>query len=176
MNTVLNTVRAQIIDISSGEVINEIHEGDRVRIFRDKKAERRLPDNIIELNKEEPFVKLYTRVLFDLSRSLTGTESQFVNYLMQYIRYSSGVLAHENGKTLTRNTMSKETELSLKTVDRLLKSLIEKQVIGRHKTGHYACFTANPFIFMRGQKVTETLVKLFEGTRWAKLYEKAGDK
>ncbi len=163
-------LRAQIIDIATGKPTRDIFEGETVRIYREKT--KKLPDNIVELNKEEQFIKVYTRTLFELSKNLSGTESQFINYLIQYVRYNTGILAHGNGKHLTRNAMSRETGLSKKTIDRLLFNLCAKEVLGRHKTGRTLTFTVNPFIFMRGQKVNQTLVEFFKNSRWANLYEK----
>lgn len=153
----------------NGNITKNIRYGDKVRIIKGRTNKN--IGELVSLNKNETYIKVYTKTLFALSRSLTGTESQFVNYLMQYIRFTSGILAHVNNKPLSRQTMAEETGLSIKTVDRLLLSLIDKQVIGKHKTGHNICFLANPFIFMRGNKVNETLVKLFEGTKWAKMYD-----
>lgn len=128
------------------------------------------------LNEGQPFVKIYSNTLFHLSMSLTGPESQFINYLIQYIRYGSGILARteNNGgsKTLTRREMSVETGLSERMVDKLLKGLVEKQVIGKHKTGQDISFTVNPFIFMKGNRVNETLFTFFRNSRWAKEIKK----
>ena len=147
-----------------GVKVGEINEGDRIT----RKKQLEYLRQTAEINKDKSYVKVYTKHLFELSRSLSGTENQFVNYLLGYIRYESGILAHENGKVLTRQTMTVETELSIKTIDRLLKSLIDKQVLGKHKTGHNICFTVNPYIFMRGSRVNTTLIKMFENSRWAK--------
>jgi hypothetical protein len=59
-------------------------------------------------------------------------------------------------------------EKDIVTVDKLLDSLNKKQVIGKHKTGRTVCFTVNPFIFMKGNRVNKTLAKFFENSRWAK--------
>lgn len=148
-----------------GEKVGELYDNDR--IVRAKSLE--YLNNTVEINKDADFVKVYTKPLFELSRSLSGTESIFITYIINYIRYSSGILAHDNGKVLTRQTMSNETGLSIKTIDKLLHSLITKQIIGKHKTGHSISFTVNPYIFMRGSRINETLKKLYENTKWAKM-------
>lgn len=165
----MEEARARIVTIDTGEY-KDIYEGDTVRILRKQSCE--YLENTVELNKNEPYVKVYTKPLFELSRSLTGTESQFVNYLMDYVRYTTGIFAYDNGKVLTRQAMADETGLSIKTVDKILASLVEKQVIGKHKTGHDIQFTGNPYIFMRGNRVNQTLVKFFQNTKWAKMYRK----
>jgi hypothetical protein len=53
----------------------------------------------------------------------------------------------------------------------LLNSLVDKEILGKHKTGRSVALTVNPFIFMRGQKVNQTLYEFFLNSKWAKIYE-----
>jgi hypothetical protein len=174
----LNELRAKVIDVQSGTVTHEINEGDTLRIIKgDKKFKKKADDEPkVSINDEEPFIKIYTKPLFELSKSLNGTESQFVNYLIQFIRYNTGILAYDNGKPITRVTMAKDTGLSKKTIDRLINSLTDKEILGKHKTGRCTTLTVNPFIFMRGHKVNQTLYEFFINSRWAKMYDKPKDK
>lgn len=153
--------------VKGNKVIGYINENDR--IIRGNSIE--YLKQTIELNKKESFIKLYTRPLFELSKSLTGIENQFINYLISFISYNTGILMHENGEKLTRKCMAEQTGLHVKNVDKILSNLIKKQILGKHKTGRSVCFTVNPFIFMKGNRVNETLVKLFENTKWAKMYK-----
>ena len=157
-----------VMDLETGEVINHVNVGDTFKIMR--KNTRDFLNETVEINKGEPFIKVYAKTLFELSKSLTGTESQFVNYLIQYIKYTSGILAYHNNNEnpLTRQHMAEETGLSIKTVDRIMRSLQDKQVIGKHRTGNDITFTVNPFIFMKGDRVNETLYNFFKNTRWNK--------
>ena len=154
--------------VKDNKVIGYINENDK--IIRGSSIE--YLSQTIELNKKESFVKLYTRPLFELSKSLTGVESQFINYLIRYISYNTGILTHDNGKPLTRKYMAEQTGSNIKSIDKILNSLIKKQILGKHRTGRSVSFTVNPFIFMKGNRVNETLVKLFEHTKWAKMYKK----
>lgn len=170
-------LRAHVIDAKTGIVTHEINEGDTLRVIKGKKYNPKSDSEPkVSINKEESFIKVYTKPLFELSRSLTGTESQFVNYLLQYVRYNTGVLAYDNGKHLTRVTMSAETGLSKKTIDRLITSLSDKEVLGKHKTGRCTTITVNPFIFMRGHKINQTLYEFFANSKWAKICESAENK
>lgn len=160
-----------LVNEETGEVENIIYPKDKVKITREEQIEHFkdivAADGVI-IRDREPFIKVYSSVIFKLSKVLTGQECQFLNYLLQYIRYRSGVLAYSNGKPLTRNDMVEETGLKLCMVDRLLRSLQEKEVIGKHKTGWDISFTINPFIFMKGNKINATLYELYKNTRWAK--------
>ncbi len=69
------------MNLDTGEVVNEIQDGDSVRIIRKSSLDHL--KGTVQVNKDEPFIKVYTKGLFNLSKILTGTESQFVNYLIQ---------------------------------------------------------------------------------------------
>lgn len=147
-----------------GEVVNEIRPGDR--IVRAKSLDCLI--DTVELNKGKEFIKVYPKMMFEVSKKLSGVESQMLNYLIQYIGYQTGILTFSNGRALTRSHIAQETEQDVKTVDKIMSSLIKKQVLGKHKSGKKVCFLANPFIFMKGNRVNKTLVKLFVDTEWAK--------
>jgi hypothetical protein len=159
-------VKLITLNPETGEIVGEINEGDK--IIR-KETQDYLNSTIKDFNKDEQFIKVFIKPLYELSRTLTGTESVFLNYLIQYINYADGILK-QNNNVLTRNIISKETDIPLRTVDRLLSSLMEKQIIGKHKTGRMVCFTVNPFIFMRGKRIGNTLYEFYKYSKWAKMY------
>lgn len=174
---VLSELRAQVIDVKTGKPTHDINEGDMLRIIKgDQKFKKKIDEPQVSVNDSEPFIKIFTKPLFELSKSLSGTESQFLNYLIQYIRFGSGIIAYSNGKPLTRANMAKDTGLSKKTIDRLLNGLVDKEILGKHKTGRCVALTVNPFIFMRGQKVNQTLYEFFLNSKWAKIYDRPNDK
>jgi hypothetical protein len=151
----------------TGEKVGEIYEGDR--IFR-KQSDEYLK-NTIELLPNEPYTKTYHRVMFAVSQGLTGAELQMAYSLLPFLSYESGMLKHFNGQPVTRQYIADYTGLSVKTVDRLLQGLKEKQVIGRNVVGREVQYFMNPWIFMRGKRVNRTLHDMFKNSRWAKVYE-----
>lgn len=147
-----------------GEIIDEINEGDR--IVRQSSVESFT--NTIEINMNQDFVKVYTARLLDVANELNGAESAMMMILIGFIQYNTGILTHRNGKPVTRECITRLVEKDIVTVDKLLDGLNKKQIIGKHKTGRTVCFTVNPFIFMKGNRVNKTLAKFFENSRWAK--------
>lgn len=147
-----------------GEIIEELSEGDSYSIKR--KCE--LKQNKITINQGEKFVKVYYKKLFEVSKKLNSTEVQFLNYLMGYMAYNTGILCCENGKVLTRQRMSEDTDLELRRVDQILSSLVENEILHKCRTGRHIYFIANPFIFMKGPKMNIVTIKIFENTKWAK--------
>jgi len=147
-----------------GEIVDEINEGDR--IVRQSSVESFT--NTIEINMNQDFVKVYTARLLDVANELNGAESAMMMILIGFIQYNTGILTHRNGKPVTRECITRLVEKDIVTVDKLLDGLNKKQIIGKHKTGRTVCFTVNPFIFMKGNRVNKTLAKFFENSRWAK--------
>lgn len=152
----------------TGEKTGEIYQGDR--ILR-KKSEEYLKETEEILPDDEPYTKTYHRAMFAVANSLTGKELQMIYCLVPFLSYESGMLRHPNGKPLNRAYIADYTGLNVKTVDRLLQGLKEKQVIGRNVVGREVQYFLNPWLFMRGKRVNKTLKAMFQNSRWAKVYE-----
>lgn len=144
-------------------IIDEIREGDR--IVRGKSLD--IYNNTVELNKNDSYVKMYSKCMFELSNVITGKESIMLTYLLQFVSYQTGILTHSNGICVTRGFIAKDTNQDRRTVDRTLEGLVKKKVIGKYRTGKSVCYLVNPYIFMKGTRVNKTLAKLFENTKWA---------
>jgi len=158
---------ALIVNPDTGEVGDTLQTGDRI-------ARKRTADYLsdtVELLPDEPYVKAYTRPMFELSKSLTGTEMQLVHFLLQYLSFESGVLKHENGQFLARSFVVKETGLSERTTDRALQGLRDKRILNRAVSGRDVQYFMNPYLFMRGKRINKTLHEMFKNSRWAKVYE-----
>ena len=156
-----------IYDAETGAKTGELYSGDR--IYRGKAID--YLKNTVEICRGEPYFKVFQRPMFELSGALTGAEMQMVFYLAQYIGYDSGILFMPGGRPLSRQFISGETGLSVKTIDKILQGLHKKQVIGKHNNGREVHFTVNPFLFMRGKRINRTLYELFKNSRWAKVAE-----
>ncbi len=156
-----------VADPETGEIFGEINEGDRVirKNSIDKYAKT------IALNEKESFVKVFSNVLFELSEKLSGKEALFLYYLLQYVNYEDGIL-ERNKEVLTKEMIIEETRQSERNIERLIAGLIDKEIIGKHRTGtKKIAYTINPFIFMKGKRIDKTLYELYKKTSWSKLYK-----
>ena len=154
----------KLIDSETGEVINTISSGDK--ILRAGSSEYLI--NTIPL-EHGPYIKVYTKTMFQVAKRLDGVTMQLLNLLMTFISYESGILEYSNGRPLTRNSIIDISGLHKCTVDNCLKKLVDNKILGRHKTGRFTHYTANPFIFMKGRRVSKTLYKFFEDSEWANM-------
>ena len=65
-------------------------------------------------------------------------------------------------------------EIDYEKLRRNLSSLTKKGVIGIHKTGckdkpntTVKAITVNPYIYLKGEKVNETILGLYENSQWS---------
>ena len=154
------------MDYETGAEDNVMYKGDR--ILRKKSLEY-LQDTT-EILHDEPYAKAYLKPMFQIAKTLKGTELQMVYFLLPFLSYESGMLKHPNGQPLNRTYIAKETGLSINSVDRILQKLKEKRIISRNVTGHEVQYLMNPWLFMRGKRINKTLYDIFKNSEWAKVY------
>lgn len=147
-----------------GEIIEELKEGDSYTIKRDGKNS----PTRIKINHGENFVKVYYKKTNELMKILTPDEFKFLNYLTSHIVYLKNTLCCENGKVLTRQKMEKDCNISIRQIDRMLKTLEENDIIFKGKSGNRIYFIANPFLFMKGGEINELTYDFFKDSKWAK--------
>lgn len=160
-------IKFNVVDVKSGELINVMYEGDRLR----RSESDELIQNTIELGKKEEFIKVFVKPLLKLSTMLSNPEAWFVTYLLKYIDYTSGVLKNDLGECVTIDTMMDESGLKPSYTYSLLKSLCDKGVIAKCKTEGQTYFVMNPYIFMKGKRVSNTLVDIFKNTQWVNIFK-----
>lgn len=158
-------IKDYIIDGDSGEVKRELN-GD-YRIISIKQDE--FLKETMEFNKDEKFIKKFSRTSLKLYKSLNNAELLILEIMLQYLRYTSGVVAFENGIHITKHHLSEMSEYSVRNVERLIKGLIDKQVIARCRTGNDIMYYINPFLYVKGERINKTLFEIFKNTKWAKL-------
>ena len=76
----MTKVKTLIISEETGELINTIKEGDKLRIIREESLQHLKNDNnTIELNTNANFIKLYTDTLEDLiCETLTSADFKII--------------------------------------------------------------------------------------------------
>ena len=159
-----------ILDTSTGEIIDEIKEGDRIRRkSQDDYCKRE--NDLIDMNENGNFVKIFNKTMAMLgSENLTANEYLVCLRLLNYIEYESGILKFGNtGRALKLADIEEITGLSKSTTIRAMQTLVEKKIYGVHKTGKENCYTVNPFIFMKGRYINKTLYNFYKKSKWAKI-------
>lgn len=163
-----------IVDQETGKEIDKIRPGDRIRRKEQDDYYKKTLKNeadVIELNKDKNFVKMYNDTMAILGQEdMTLSEYKICFTLLKYIGYDNGILRFENnGRFLNLTDIERITRLSKSTTIRGMQGLISKKIYGVHKTGKENCYTVNPFIFMKGKYVNKTLYDFYKKSKWAKI-------
>lgn len=161
---------AHVVDAETGEVIDKIYDGDRI-----KHAKEENNDMIYGFNKGKSFVKLYVGVN-ELRKYLTPGEFTIAMSLADFVCYDDCILrkgGHKNGKILTLQELAEEMDIKYDALRKQISSLIKKGVVGIHKTGCkdapnviLKAITVNPYIFSRGNNINATIAALYSESKW----------
>lgn len=155
-----------ILDIDTGEIIGELEKGDRILKGNSVDYLR----DTVEFN-DCRFSKVQ-EAFFEYRKELNDLEINVVVYLMGNTLYRSGMIAHKNGKPMTSENIANEYNYSVRNMQRILKSLCDKEIICREKVGKGYVYYMNPFICLKGGRVDAELVKKFEKSKFNENFNK----
>lgn len=157
-----------VLDIETGEILNELENGDRIL----KKKSIDYLKNTIDVKEMTKvynlnFVKLYES-FFDIIGELNASELRVCLELFLNTRYKSGIIAYENGNVINSSDIAKKVEIDVRSSQRILKSLCDKEIICREKIGKGYVYYMNPFICVRGSSAYKSLVDKFKNSKFNK--------
>jgi len=146
-----------IVDEATGEIKGNINQGDRII----RKASVDYLNDTEKWIPEDSFIKAYPEALRKASSKMTGTECFMSIYLMPYISYTTGMLMKGNNQPLKRKDMLRIFDMTEKTFDNNMNSLILKGIFSKNKVGREVQYFANPYLFTKGNKINKTLKSMF---------------
>lgn len=154
-----------VYETETGEVINEIFDGDRIVRGASVEALKELES----APEGETFTKLYHKVIPLIAQcKLTSTELVVFLYLGSNLRYISNVSKYINGKLITRENLQRDLKLPEVTVKRSILRLVKEGLIIEARTIEGKVFVVNPFVLSVGDKVSKTVYDLFRKSKWAR--------
>ena len=155
-----------VINAETGDIIGYIGDGDRIVRLESMESASSKSD-MVELNKGEAFVKVYIKAIPELmAAGLKGAEYMAV---LQLLPYGSGLVA-SFGKPMGISDFAGAFGCKERYAASLVKKLVDKKVLARTRAGEEVKYFANPYIFMRGQKINKTLQTMFRKSPWARIY------
>lgn len=153
-----------LYSIETGEVLYELREGDSIKV--DTKEQKEYRANHRKIKDKVGFVKLFLDSLdILLKEDFTSAEWKILLTAVYFIDYESGILIEDRTK-LTKSRFRELVGVSENTFDKGMTKLIEKKIIGKAKVGRTNSYLVNPFIFMRGKVINNTLYQLFSKSKW----------
>lgn len=165
-----------IVNTETGEIVDEVYEGDRLKIVRKgqteyykKNAKEIEKDKVYNFGQDKNFSILSeysARQLAD--EKLTSAEYRVLLLMISNTNYKSGLIAFGNNLPMTNEHITKRLNINNKTTESCLKTLVDKGIINKSTTNHVTKYFFNPFIQYKGRWINKTLYEMFKNTKWAK--------
>lgn len=164
-----------VINRGTGEILEEFYEGDKVRVVRKaqveyhrKNAKEIEKDKVYNFGQDKKFSMLSEYAAKQLAdEKLTATEYRVLLLMISHTHYKSGLIAYGNNLPMTKNWISKKLNISLRTTESSVKTLIDRGIIAQNTTNHRTKYFFNPYIQYKGRWINRTLYEMFKNTRWA---------
>lgn len=182
----------RIIEKTTGEILADEDEGDRVKItymkensinaFK-KKLESDTERKINELstgNYEmwnlEVFYKGNVKEIQAIMKELNVYEKAFLYSIVPHIGYDDCCLKFNNGNELSFEKMVEISGISKGKLSETIKSLIDKDILYKGKNSKNTQYFVNPWLFCKGNRINKVLKTMFKnykirilGVRWREL-------
>jgi hypothetical protein len=154
-----------VIDTETGQIVNELRNGDRIVHATSIEAFREFES----APKGETFTKLYHKVIpLIVDCGLSASELILFMHLAVNLRYLSNVAKYPNGRLITRDNLQNDLKISESTVKRSIYRLIKLGLIAEASTVEGKVFIVNPFVVTVGDKINKTVYDLFRKSKWAR--------
>ncbi len=158
-----NELKGVVINPETGEVDNELYEGDRIV----RKRSDQYLEETVEFKISETFAKVSFDVLPDVIDALNPQECKMLFVLMRYLRKDSGVLKYKNGKPVTIDNIVNSSKIAKRTAERAMQGLRQKDIVQSIHRPQGRFLLLNPYIVMNGRRIDRTCYDIFYKSRWA---------
>ena len=178
----INGYNVMHVDKDTGEILCETTGCteiiDNSKTESEKKRLEYIESHVMSFNKGEKFVKLYDETIKILRKNLTPSEFMVAISLAEYTSYEDCIIkqgGHGNGHDMNMNDLAEELGIEYTRISKIIKSLIQKGVIGRFETGNTydnklrKVYIANPYIYFRGNNVNKSVANYFSNSGWKEL-------
>ena len=129
------------------------------------------------IGKGNNFNKFWSSAIQELSNeNLSSTDYKIFWTLAGRLRYSTNLVSFVNGKPMTVKGMMRVSNGKLKesSIYSALSILEKKEMIKKIKLGRTIEYYMNPYITIKGSKISMKTHELFENSKWYELF-KAGE-
>lgn len=141
------------------ENVTKLKKGDRV--VRGGSIEYLLGTITVRFNK---FIKVNDLACIELQRY-----GDYIFLLYQYVGFADGILVFSNGRRLRPKFLYGLVASKRKKGSTVVKELIELEVLHKHKDGRTYYFTFNPYVAVKGNRITKELYEEFKDSKYKTL-------
>ncbi len=157
----MNHIRSLIIDKGTGEVLDQIMDGDKVRITRQSKVA------FLEDTISIPFscfAKLNTEEIMLLGQELSKTDFLFLVSISHYVGYYDNCIKDRRGNPMTIEEIARHLGISRSVAYRNVENLMKESILCKAKTSEFQLFVC-PLIYCKGNRTNKVLQTMFRNYR-----------
>lgn len=134
-------------------------------------------DKIYDFGQSGRFNMFSTFSMEELANEgLTGTDYRVLLLLMAMTGYKTGYISMGNNHPITIQWISEKLDIHKKTVDVIMKKLIDRGIISIVVTEKKKSYFMNPYIQYKGRWISKDLYNMFKNTKWAKIAKEVREK
>lgn len=141
------------------ESVTKLKRGDRV--VRGGSIEYLLGTITVKFNK---FIKVNDLACIELQKY-----GDYIFLLYQYVGFADGILSFSNGRRLRPKFLYGLLGNKRKKGSTIVKELIDLEVLHKHKEGRTYYFTFNPYVAVKGNRITKELYDEFKDSKYKTL-------
>jgi hypothetical protein len=155
-----------MVNPDTGEITDEIYEGDRVRIIRKESL-----DYLVNTQSDfqewhiENFYKANAPELRKIMQDLSVYEKAFIFAMATYVGYDDCCIKYPNGNDIGTEDLIKLTGFGRTKLFETIESLVKKDVIYKGKNSHGRQYFINPWLFCKGNRINVVLKAMFKNYR-----------
>jgi len=182
-----NSPQFSLVDNTTGEIINQFYQGDKLNITR-KNQDEYVNNYILNFNQNETFIKVYDKAVPLLEKNLSAAEFKFAICLSNHVSYRDCIIretSNSNSRILNIKDIAEMHECKYDYARKMMAILKQKGVIGKHETGsilpnykerYGTVYTVNPFIYFRGAALFTPIHNFYINSGWYELLTKDNEK
>lgn len=148
----------------NGEVLDTISDAEQV--VKTQKGDRIVRSSSIEYLEDTVPIKIKFIKLNPIACSELSEYGNELFSLFKYVNFQSGILKFENGRIIRPKHLSGILRKKRRSGSKIISELIEKDVLHKHKDGNTFYYTMNPFICLKGRRITKSLYEEFIRTKY----------
>lgn len=86
--------------------------------------------------------------------------------LFQYVNFQTGILMFSNGRKVRAKHLAGILRKKRRSGSQIIKELIDLDVLHKHDEGKTCYYTMNPYLCLKGKRVSKSLYEEFKNTKY----------
>lgn len=147
-----------------GEVLETL--GNDEKTVKIRSGDRVLRSASIEFLEETVPIKIKFIKLNPIACSELPKYGDELFALFKYVHFQTGILLFSNGRKVRPKHLAGILRRKRRSGSKVVAELIEKDVLHKHKDGNTFYYTMNPYLCLKGKRVTKSLYEDFKSTKY----------